>query len=185
VKILGISAFYHDSAAALIVDGKIIAAAQEERFTRKKHDSSFPANAIKFCMNYEALGIDDLDAVVFYDKPLLMTSSAANDMYKNADHFGPMLLVTPEIPDNISDRTSISKLKVYPVPAHNTLAIDLSANETRSYTITISTLTGQVVYREQFVGIKQELNIESFDKGIYLLEVLSNQNKFSRLIIKE
>jgi len=71
LKILGISAFYHDSAAALVVDGKIVAAAQEERFTRKKHDSSFPLNAIKFCLHHEALNISKLDAIVFYDKPLL------------------------------------------------------------------------------------------------------------------
>jgi carbamoyltransferase len=71
MTILGISAFYHDSAAAIIEDGKIIAAAQEERFTRKKHDSSFPAHAIKFCLQYAGTSVDQLDAVVFYDKPLL------------------------------------------------------------------------------------------------------------------
>ncbi len=71
MKILGISAFYHDSAAALVVDGKIIAAAQEERFTRIKHDPSFPINAIKYCLNSEAINISELDAIVFYDKPLL------------------------------------------------------------------------------------------------------------------
>lgn len=71
MKILGISAFYHDSAAAIIEDGKIIAAAQEERFTRKKHDSSFPKNAVAFCLKYAGASIDELDAVVFYDKPLL------------------------------------------------------------------------------------------------------------------
>jgi carbamoyltransferase len=71
MKILGISAFYHDSAAAIVVDGKILAAAQEERFTRKKHDAGFPVNATKFCLEYSGLKIDDLDAVVFYDKPLL------------------------------------------------------------------------------------------------------------------
>ena len=70
-KILGISAFYHDSAAALLVNGKIIAAAQEERFTRKKHTSDFPVNAIKFCLEYSGCSINELDAVVFYDKPLL------------------------------------------------------------------------------------------------------------------
>src|SRR3989304_7812851 len=70
-KILGISAFYHDSAAALLIDGKIIAAAQEERFTRKKHTSEFPINAIKFCLEYSGCSIDERDAVVFYDKPLL------------------------------------------------------------------------------------------------------------------
>ncbi len=70
-KILGISAFYHDSAAAILDDGKIIAAAQEERFTRKKHTPDFPVNAIKFCLEQSGYSIDELDAVVFYDKPLL------------------------------------------------------------------------------------------------------------------
>lgn len=71
MKILGISAFYHDSAAAIIEDGEIMAAAQEERFTRKKHDPGFPSNAVKFCLQYGGARIDQLDAVVFYDKPLL------------------------------------------------------------------------------------------------------------------
>jgi carbamoyltransferase len=71
MKILGISAFYHDSAAAIIEDGKIIAAAQEERFTRKKHDPGFPTNAVKFCLQYGGVRIDQLDAIAFYDKPLL------------------------------------------------------------------------------------------------------------------
>lgn len=71
MNILGISAYYHDSAAALVINGEIIAAAQEERFTRKKHDPSFPLNAIKYCLNFSGLLLSDLDAVVFYDKPLL------------------------------------------------------------------------------------------------------------------
>ena len=71
MKILGISAFYHDSAAALIEEGYIVCAAQEERFTRKKHDPSFPKNAIQFCLEYAGISPTDLDAIVFYDKPLL------------------------------------------------------------------------------------------------------------------
>lgn len=71
VKILGISAFYHDSAAVIIEDGEIIAAAQEERFTRKKHDPGFPANAVKFCLQYSGSSLSKLDAIAFYDKPLL------------------------------------------------------------------------------------------------------------------
>ncbi|SEI53962.1 carbamoyltransferase [Dyadobacter koreensis] len=71
MKILGISAFYHDSAAALIDNGEIVAAAQEERFTRKKHDPGFPSNAVSFCMEYGGISLNDLDAIVFYDKPLL------------------------------------------------------------------------------------------------------------------
>lgn len=69
--ILGISAFYHDSAAALITDGKIAAAAQEERFTRIKHDHNFPQNAIRYCLNEAGITTDKLDAVAFYEKPLL------------------------------------------------------------------------------------------------------------------
>ncbi|MBS9773640.1 MAG: carbamoyltransferase [Tenacibaculum sp.] len=69
--ILGISAYYHDSAATIIVNGEIIAAAQEERFTRKKHDSSFPVNAIKYVLNEAGIDYNDLEAVVFYDKPYI------------------------------------------------------------------------------------------------------------------
>ena len=70
-KILGISAFYHDSAAALIVDGEIVAAAQEERFSRKKHDHEFPLQAIQYCLQEAGIGPEELDFVGFYDKPLL------------------------------------------------------------------------------------------------------------------
>ena len=70
-KILGISAFYHDSAAALVVGGKVVAAAQEERFTREKHTADFPVQAIKYCLEEGGYSIDELDAIVFYDKPLL------------------------------------------------------------------------------------------------------------------
>src|SRR5882724_7137310 len=68
--ILGISAFYHDSAAALVVDGQIVAAAQEERFTRKKHDPGFPSRAVAYCLEEAGLTPQRLDYVVFYDKPL-------------------------------------------------------------------------------------------------------------------
>ena len=70
-SILGISCFYHDSAASLIVDGKIIAAAQEERFTRKKHDSSYPTNAINYCLSAAKLQLSQIDYITFYDKPFL------------------------------------------------------------------------------------------------------------------
>ena len=69
--ILGVSAYYHDSAAALVVDGKIISAAQEERFTRKKNDSDFPLHAVQFCLRHANLNLAQLDAVAFYDKPVL------------------------------------------------------------------------------------------------------------------
>jgi carbamoyltransferase len=69
--VLGISAFYHDSAAALLRDGEIVAAAQEERFTRKKHDAAFPAHAVEFCLQKAGVAAKDLDFVAFYDKPIL------------------------------------------------------------------------------------------------------------------
>lgn len=71
INILGIAAFYHDSAAALIVDGEIVAAAQEERFTRKKHDAGFPGYAIKSCLDEGEIYLKDIDYIVFYDKPLI------------------------------------------------------------------------------------------------------------------
>ncbi len=71
MRILGVSAFYHDSAAALVEDGKIVAAAQEERFTRKKHDSGFPMEAVKYCLAEGGLKLADIDHIAFYDKPFL------------------------------------------------------------------------------------------------------------------
>ena len=71
MKILGISAFYHDSAAALVVDGKIVAAAQEERFTRKRHDAAFPSEAVRYVLSEGGITAEDIDCVAFYDKPLL------------------------------------------------------------------------------------------------------------------
>lgn len=71
MRVLGISAFYHDSAAALVRDGEIVAAAQEERFTRKKHDSSFPVRAVEYCLREEGVQLNDVDYIVFYDKPFI------------------------------------------------------------------------------------------------------------------
>jgi carbamoyltransferase len=71
MRILGVSALYHDSAAALVVDGRIVAAAQEERFTRKKHDSSFPRHALQYCLSEGECALEEVDFIVFYDKPFL------------------------------------------------------------------------------------------------------------------
>ena len=69
--ILGLSAYYHDSAAALLIDGEPIAAAQEERFTRKKHDAAFPRQAIEYCLAEAGITLDEVDHIAFYDKPFL------------------------------------------------------------------------------------------------------------------
>jgi carbamoyltransferase len=71
LQVLGISAYYHDAAAALVRDGAIVAAAQEERFTRKRHDSGFPSHALEYCLAEAGTGLADVDYVAFYDKPFL------------------------------------------------------------------------------------------------------------------
>src|SRR5207253_3609752 len=70
-RILGVSAYYHDSAACLVSDGEIVAAAQEERFTRKKHDANFPTHAMRYCLREGNIHTADLDYIAFYDKPLV------------------------------------------------------------------------------------------------------------------
>ena len=83
-RILGISAYYHDSAAAIVQDGEIIAAAQEERFSRKKHDPGFPAKAIEYCLSEASCTIEQLDAIIFYDKPLLKFERLLETYFANA-----------------------------------------------------------------------------------------------------
>jgi carbamoyltransferase len=84
MTILGISAFYHDSAAVILQHGEVVAAAQEERFTRKKHDAAFPVNAIKWCLQYTGKSLLDIDAVVFYEKPLLKFERLLETYYSGA-----------------------------------------------------------------------------------------------------
>ena len=69
--VLGLSCYYHDSAAALLKDGEIISAAQEERFSRKKHDSSFPKNAVSYCLKSQKISLSDIKEIVYYEKPLI------------------------------------------------------------------------------------------------------------------
>src|ERR1700748_754908 len=71
MRVLGLSAFYHDSAAALVEDGRIVAAAQEERFTRKKFDADYPQQAVAYCLGEAGVALKDVDLVVFYDKPFI------------------------------------------------------------------------------------------------------------------
>ena len=82
--ILGISAFYHDSAACIVVDGEIVAAAQEERFTRKKHDPRFPSEAIRYCLAEANSDLQHIDSIVFYDKPLLKFERLLETFLANA-----------------------------------------------------------------------------------------------------
>src|SRR6476620_518588 len=86
MRILGISAFYHDSAAALVEDGHVVAAAQEERFTRKKHDAGFPAHAIRYCLEAAKIDLDCIDHVVFFEKPLIKFERLLETYLANAPY---------------------------------------------------------------------------------------------------
>lgn len=92
MKILGISAYYHDSAAVLLHDGNIVAAAQEERFTRIKHDAAFPENAVRYCLREAGLHLNELDAVVFYDKPFLKFERILQTVLDTAPRGLPLFL---------------------------------------------------------------------------------------------
>jgi carbamoyltransferase len=107
-RLLGISAFYHDSAAALLIDGTIVAAAQEERFTRKKHTPDFPIHAIRYCLETSGCSIDELDAIVFYDKPLLKFERLLETYYA----FAPKGLVSflTAIPVWLKEKMFLKKL---------------------------------------------------------------------------
>ncbi|MBN2275568.1 MAG: carbamoyltransferase [Bacteroidales bacterium] len=108
MKILGISAYYHDAAAAVVIDGDIVAAAQEERFTRKKHDASFPVNAVRYCLKEANTTIDDLSAVVFYDKPMLKFERLLETYYGFAPR-GLLSFVTA-IPVWIKEKVFLKKI---------------------------------------------------------------------------
>lgn len=86
IKILGISAYYHDAAAVLLVDGEVVAAAQEERFTRVKHTEEFPVNAIKYCLEEGGLSLNEMDAVVYYEKPFLKFERLLQTYYSTAPY---------------------------------------------------------------------------------------------------
>ncbi|MTI32616.1 carbamoyltransferase family protein [Xanthovirga aplysinae] len=107
-KVLGLSAFYHDSAAAISIGGKILAAAQEERFTRDKHTPDFPIHSVKYCLEYSGLSIDELDAIVFYDKPLLKFERLLETYYA----FAPRGLISflKAIPVWLNEKLFLKKL---------------------------------------------------------------------------
>lgn len=123
--ILGISAFYHDSAAVLLKDGKIVAAAEEERFSRKKHDNSFPFQAIEWCLKNNNLTINDIGAVAYYEKPLLKFERILETFIETYPRsIKPFIRSIPEwlsekirIEDIINKKLNYKK-KVYFIPHH-------------------------------------------------------------------
>lgn len=111
MKILGISAFYHDSAAALVDDGRIVAAAQEERFTRKKHDAGFPDHAIGYCLEEAGIGLDEIDHVAFFEKPFLKFERLLETYLANAPRgFASFRVALPVwIKDKLFQKSSLIK----------------------------------------------------------------------------
>jgi len=126
MKILGISAYYHDSAAALVIDGEVVGAAQEERFSRKKHDARFPAQAARYCLESQGLGLSDLHAVIYYEKPLLTFERLLETYLGAAPRGGRSFVAAMQVwlKDKLFLKTELSK-------ALKALAADLS-NGSRS-----------------------------------------------------
>lgn len=126
MKVLGISGYYHDSAAALVNEEGIIAAAQEERFTRKKYDYSFPSNAIKFCLEKAGIGLSALDAIVFFEKPLRKLERVFYTLTKEAPFSFPLFLEATYnwakeklwIRERIIDFLGVSREKIFFIPHH-------------------------------------------------------------------
>ena len=105
MRLLGVSAFYHDSAAALVEDGRIVAAAQEERFTRKKHDAAFPTHAIRYCLEAGKVDLDGIDHVVFFEKPLIKFERLIETYLANATWFS----IFPNGDATLDQRKALSK----------------------------------------------------------------------------
>ena len=112
MRLLGISAFYHDSAAALVEDGRIVAAAQEERFTRKKHDPGFPAQAIRYCLDVAKVDLDRVDHVVFFEKPLVKFERLLETYLANAPRGFPSfrMAIPLWIKDKLFQKVNLEKL---------------------------------------------------------------------------
>ena len=108
MRILGISCFYHDSAATIVVDNEIVAAVQEERFTRIKHTPDFPSNSIKYCLEESGLKIEELDAVVFYDKPIVKFERLLSTFYQVAPK--GLILFIKSIPIWLKEKLFLRKL---------------------------------------------------------------------------
>jgi carbamoyltransferase len=111
MRLLGLSAFYHDSAAALVEDGRILAAAQEERFTRKRHDAGFPAEAIRYCLDAGGVTLDEIDHVVFFEKPLIKFERLLETYLANAPRgFGSFRMAIPVwIKEKLFQKTNLAK----------------------------------------------------------------------------
>ncbi|GAB1453732.1 hypothetical protein MASR2M47_37880 [Draconibacterium sp.] len=166
-------------------------------FAFKNYDASFAINnseksrvklshnkkmglALAYCDNDEAKSREN------FIGSMVMTQKTANDMYKNADHFGLMILLDP---DSLTTNTVSEKMemgiKIYPVPAQNYLIIENSTAKQGLVSVSISTITGQIIKTETFAENKHSININDLDAGMYLVKVRQGANSFSKIILKQ
>jgi hypothetical protein len=116
---------------------------------------------------------------------MVMTSATANDMYKNADHFGLMVLIDSELNTNAELNNLQNNIKIYPVPTQEFLTIEApAAGRTMSF-VSISTITGQIVKNESFIENRYNINIGELENGIYIVKVIQGNNSFSKIITKQ
>ena len=117
---------------------------------------------------------------------MVMTQAQHNDMYKNADHFGLMILIDPEqVATKTNDFSNQSDFSIYPVPAKDYLTISNKSGEQLPTFVTISSLTGQVMKSESFFGSTHQFNIEAFETGIYIVKVVNGKNSVTKKILKQ
>jgi len=134
---------------------------------------------IAYCDNDETITRENFIGSMF------MTSATSNDMYKNADHFGLMVLIDPEYSTNAAMNNMQTEIKIYPVPAQNFLTIETSAVNTTGKSVSISTITGQMIKNESFGGNKHVIHIEDLEAGTYIVKVIQGNNTVSKIISKQ
>ncbi|MDO8952850.1 MAG: sugar-binding protein [Draconibacterium sp.] len=135
--------------------------------------------AIAYCDNDETTSREN------FIGSMVMTSATANNMYKNADHFGLMILIDPEMSTMTELNNLQTGVKIYPVPAQNYLTIETSPANQNKNSVSILTVTGQIVKSESYIENVRQINIEDLNAGIYLVKVIQGNNYFSKIILKQ
>ncbi|HSO87809.1 MAG TPA: sugar-binding protein [Draconibacterium sp.] len=135
--------------------------------------------AIAYCDN------DETTARENFIGSMIMTQATANNMYKNADHFGLMVLTDPELSTNAEINHLRNDIKIYPVPAQKILTIETPAAGPTMNFVSISTITGQIAISESFIENRHNMNIEELETGIYIVKVIQGNNSYSKIIVKQ
>lgn len=136
--------------------------------------------AVAYCDNDETTSREN------FIGSMVMTPATANDMYKNADHFGLMILIDPDsVATKAADLKNPSEIKIYPVPAKNHLTIETSNLNRDEITVSVSTISGQIIKTKSFFENSHNLNIKDLNSGMYIVKVVQGNNSFSKIISKQ